>query len=66
MLCEAFTRSVAAEKGLAAAGALYEELVPVRDQAYRSIRSLRAEFGDQTARECQAAAKEVLNEFGPH
>ena len=66
MLCEAFTRSIAAEKGLAAAGASpYEEVIPARDQAHNIIGSLRTEFGDQTADECEVAEKEFLKAFGP-
>ena len=66
MLCEAFTRSIAAEKGLAAAGASpYEEVIPARDQAHNIIGSLRTEFGDQTVDECEVAEKEFLKAFGP-
>jgi len=66
MLCQAFTRSIASEKGLAADGASYEEVIQARGQADASIRSLRTMFGDQTAHECEVAEKQFLNAFGPH
>jgi hypothetical protein len=66
MLCQAFTRSIAFEKGLAATGASYTEVAAARDQAYNCIRSLKIMFGDQTAHECEVAEKEFLNAFGPH
>ncbi len=66
MLCDAFTRSIAAEKGLAATGASFEQIVGARNQAENSIRSLRTGFGDQAVRACQVAQQKFLKVFGPH
>ncbi len=64
MVCEAYTRSIVAERGLAERLSP-EVLLAAQDDALQILESMKTRFGEQKSRECQAAERAFVKQFGP-
>ncbi len=64
MVCEAYARSIVAERGLAERRSP-EVVLAAQNDALQILESMKTRFGEQKSRECQAAERAFVNHFGP-
>ena len=63
MLCEAYTRTIAAELGLAKRAD--SDALGAQGDALQILEYMKTKFGEQKSSECQAAEREFVKHFGP-
>ena len=64
MICEAYTRMIVAERGLAGRDSP-ELLLSAQDDALQVFESMKTRFGEDESKQCQVAEREFVKQFGP-